>query len=58
MQVIAQLIPIIQTYNQIQHRQQRQSEAQRNLQYTYIQNSNTTITIPQSIPQMDRDNDN
>ena len=57
MQVIAQLIHIIQTYNQIQHRQQRQSDAQRNLQYTYTQNFNTTITIPQQISQMYRCND-
>jgi hypothetical protein len=57
MQVMAQLISTIQTYNQIQHRQQRQSDAQRNLQYTYIQNFNTTITMPQPIPQMYRCND-
>ena len=58
MQVMAQLISTIQTYNQIQHRQQqRQSDAQRNLQYTYMQNSNTTITMPQPIPQMYRCND-
>jgi hypothetical protein len=38
--IIAQLIPIIQTYNQIQHRDQRQTEAQRLLQYTDTQQMN------------------
>ena len=47
--IIAQLIPIIQSYNQIQHRDQRQAEAQRLLLYTAIREDDFIIPAVDTI---------